>query len=164
MSEGVEREKVDFDEVARAALEGASRFELQVADLRTNEQATLLRLRSALGKPGERRAAITVLGVLSESFTRNLVPEIVAVALSHREALAARQLLGRLSYSAAAKSVPPAVWGQLENTGDYDAYRRMAQLLEHLGMADALRELCRRAAASNDSDVREVAVDFGGEN
>jgi hypothetical protein len=50
----------------------------------------------------------------------------------------------------------------VEITLDYDVYRRLAELLSHLGLHEALQELRRRAAASNDPDIREVAEDFTG--
>ncbi len=49
---------------------------------------------------------------------------------------------------------------QLEATPDDDAYRRIAELFQHLGLQEPLAALCRRAAASNDPDIREVAEDF----
>jgi hypothetical protein len=53
-------------------------------------------------------------------------------------------------------------WKWVEITLDYDVYRRLAELLSHLGLHEALQELRRRAAASNDPDIREVAEDFTG--
>ncbi|GAA2288406.1 hypothetical protein GCM10010402_52990 [Actinomadura luteofluorescens] len=69
--------------------------------------------------------------------------------------------MGRLTWSEAKEIVPPAVWRLLDDAGDGDDFRRMAELLDHLGLYEALQELCARAGVSTDDDVREVAEDFG---
>jgi hypothetical protein len=143
------------------AVSAAGSLASAAASLRRNETETVGLLGNALRGATERDAAILVLRYLGDSFIRNLVGDLVTLALSHRNALAARQLLGQLSHSDSVELVPPAVWNQLDETGDYDAYRRMAELLKHLGLDAALGGLCRRAADSDDEDIREVAADFG---
>jgi hypothetical protein len=85
---------------------------------------------------------------------------LVSTALSHREALRVRQILGRVAHNDLEAAVPPVVWEQLKTTPDYDAYRRLAELLAYLGLDEALQELRHRALGSDDPDVREVGEDF----
>jgi len=143
------------------ALAAAGSLASAAGSLRRDEIETIARLRDAIRGGTDRTAAILVLRCLGDVFIQPLVGDLVALALSHRDAPAARQLLGQLAYSDSTRLVPPAVWGQLEETGDYDAYRRMAELLKYLGLYPALNELCRYAADSVDEDIREVAADFG---
>jgi hypothetical protein len=67
-----------------------------------------------------------------------------------------RQILGRLLYREVRARVPPLVDG----ADDHD-FRRFAELLEYLGLGEALEALCVRAEAHPDEGVREVAVEFG---
>jgi hypothetical protein len=131
-----------------------------LAELRSDYAAFRARLEGALQNAEQEVHALFLLGVLETDYTAGLVDCLVATALTHGKALFARQLLGRLPYAQAAELVPPAVWRQLDATGDDDAYRRLAELLQHLGLRDALRELCERAMASPDPDTREVGEDF----
>jgi hypothetical protein len=103
---------------------------------------------------------LLMLNLLDVDYTEALIDELVSNSLSHRKALRVRQVLGRLSHESAEHLVPPAVWRQLHDTSDYDAYRRMAELLSHLGLYDALGHLSTRALASSDPDIREVGEDF----
>jgi hypothetical protein len=149
------------DGVWRSALDTADALTRAGIYLTGTRQPLRRRLREALRGAGhDRNNAMTLLGSLGHELTVDLVPEVVAVALSHRDALEARQLLGRLPASLAAQVVPPAVTAQLEEAPDDDAYRRMAELLDHLGLADALESLCDTAAASDDPEIREVGADF----
>jgi hypothetical protein len=150
----------DFDAAWREAVDAAATLRSVAGALERDETQTVESLRKALHGLTGRGAAIVLLGHLDQAIVRALVGDVVGLALSHRHALEARQILGRLSYADAADRVPPAVWRQLEQTPDDDAYRRMAELLDHLGLDGALEELCRRAADSDDKDIREVAADF----
>jgi hypothetical protein len=142
------------------ALDSADALAAATAELRADRTGTLARIRAALHGVPDRHGALTLLGSLETDYTGELAPDLVGIALSHRYALQARQALGRLPAAEARQVVPPAVWAQLEATGDDDAYRRMAELLDHLGLAGALGTLCETAAASPDPEVREVAEDF----
>ncbi|MGW2310501.1 hypothetical protein [Actinomadura luteofluorescens] len=105
--------------------------------------------------------AILLLETLSTEQTRALIDVLLNHALRVRHTLLIRNLLGRLAWSEAKEIVPPAVWRLLDDAGDGDDFRRMAELLDHLGLYEALQELCARAGVSTDDDVREVAEDFG---
>lgn len=91
------------------------------------------------------------------------IDDLLGQALRVRYTLLIRNLLGRLAWSEAKEIVPPAVWRLLEIEDEADGYRRMAELLDHLGLHEALQELCARAGESLDEEVREVAEDFGEE-
>lgn len=142
------------------ALAGVAALSAAVGELHADYAALLGLLADALADPIERGPALHVLSYLDEDYTIALADRLVAASLSHRDALAVREVLGRLSWQEAARVVPPAVWAQLDETGDDDAYRRLAELLRHLGLTEALRRLCQRALASDDPDVREVGEDF----
>jgi broad specificity phosphatase PhoE len=142
------------------AAEAADALLAAAAEARLHRASTLAVIKSSLRRATGRARTLTLLSHLGSDFTAEVIPELVEVTLSHRDALRARELLGQLPYDEAARLVPPAVWDLLTEEDDYDAYRRMAELLRHLGLSDTLQELCRQAAASDDPDVREVAEDF----
>lgn len=146
-----------WDDAAGAA-EGLQRA---LVDLRLNKENTVTAIDAALSGP-HRRDVLTILEVLSPDYSRSSLDTLLGVALSVRDTLTVRELLGRLPYSEAKAVVPGAVWRLLDEEDDGDAYRRMAELLDHLGLNDALKELCRRAYDSIDPDVREVASDYAG--
>lgn len=129
------------------------------ADLRTNREETLADLRKAL-MGVERREAFILLGCLNTDITIELVDRLLVVALSLADTLRVRNLLGRLPDDELKKVVPNAVWRFLGSRDEGDAYRRMAELLEHLGLKEDLQDLCVRARDSIDPDIREVAEDY----
>jgi hypothetical protein len=153
-----------MSETPRADLAGVLRRVgetlLATAELERASDRLAEQLRTALSGGGDRREALFLMGFLELEHTRELVPELVEAALSHRDALEARRALGALDAADAAELVPPAVRTLLEEEPDDDAFRRMAELLDHLGLEQALAELCETAAASEDPDIREVAEDF----
>lgn len=128
--------------------------------LQSDYPGTLESLRRGLRSPEGEAAALLVLGLLEIDYSEALVDQLVSASLSHRNALRARQILGRLHHDQAERIVPSAVWRQLQETDDYDAYRRMAELLSHLGLYDALSQLSAQALRSGDPDIREVGEDF----
>jgi hypothetical protein len=133
-----------------------------VGALQSDYPGTLEMLRQALGVPEEQTVALVILGMLDTEYSEKCIDELVSASLSHRNALRVRQLLGRLPRDQAEHVVPPAVWRQLRETSDYDAYRRMAELLSHLGLTDAVTQLSAKALRNSDPDIREVGEDFAG--
>lgn len=121
---------------------------------------TLEALRRALRVPEDQPAALLLLSLLDPGYSEALADQLVSASLSHRNALRVRLILGRLPHDQAEQIVPPAVWRQLQETGDDDAYRRMAELLSHLGLLEALSQLSAQAVGSDDPDIREVGEDF----
>jgi hypothetical protein len=128
--------------------------------VQADRDSALGKLKSTLNSGGDMWPALSLAGFLDPYYTRGCVRELVRIGILHRYADAVRQLLGRLSREAAAEVLPLAIWEQLEETGDDDAYRRLAELLRYLGLDGPLRNLCAKAAASDDADVREVVDDF----
>jgi hypothetical protein len=119
------------------------------------------RLRDGLSEPEQRRPTLLLLGLLDSAHTVAVVDAVLDAGESHRDALLARELLGRLPRDVLEQRVPSLVLARLD-TADDDAYRRLAELLSHLGLRDALATLCVRAAGSDDPEIRDVADDFSG--
>jgi hypothetical protein len=148
------------DDRWRSAADASRGLSAALSKLRLDREGSVSILKSALGKPGEIDAALILLSCLGTSFTADLLPELVRLVLSHRYTLQVRQVLGRMPYLQASEILPPLVFAQLDATADDDAYRRMAEMLKHLGLQDSLASLCAQAAESADEAVREVAIDF----
>lgn len=142
------------------ALHAAEALKRTLPGVSSDAESLQSRLRDALA--GRNDAALMLLGVLDPKHTEALLPELLERALSHRDTVAVRRLLGRLPAASARKCVPAAVRDQLHKTPDDDAHRRMAELLAFLGLDAALATLIRSAASSSDARLREVAEDFGG--
>jgi hypothetical protein len=112
------------------------------------------------GSNREKSAALQFLatfGYLSDHM--ELLPELVEMAQSHRWAGYARHAIG----AARSDQIIPALRQLLPavlQTADYDSYRRLAELLSHIRAWHLLGELCQRALASDDTDIREVGEDF----
>ncbi|OIV37970.1 hypothetical protein BIV57_08295 [Mangrovactinospora gilvigrisea] len=138
----------------------AEALERALVPLRLAREETVARLRTALADLDRRREALAILGQLSTGFTERLLAELLAAGLADRDTVRVRNLLGRLPHGDARRLVPDGVRRLLAAEPDGDAYRRMAELLDHLGLDDALRTLCREARDSIDPEVREVAEDF----
>ena len=143
------------------ALRATRALQESLRPLKPDFSGTLESLRRALRDPGEETDALLVLALLETDYTVALADQLVSASLSHQHALRVRQILGRLPYEQAERVVPPAVWRQLRETGDYDAYRRLAELLSHLGLHAALSQLSAQALGSSDPDIREVGEEFG---
>lgn len=127
--------------------------------LESDYPATLERLRGKLHS-SDRIAALYILRFMEEEYTIALVNDLVEVSLSESAMLYASETLGRLSRTELERLVPAAVWQLLESEDDADAYQRLAELLSHLGLGDALRELCQRALASDDPATTGVAEQY----
>jgi hypothetical protein len=150
----------DIGEGWTQALDAARALTASLRALLVDRDSAIASMRVALLDPVQRTEAMTVLGQLAADYTEAVLPELMIAALSHRDTHRVRRLLGQLPCRAAARSVPAAVWRQLAETPDDDAYRRMAELLDHLGLADALATLVSRAENSSDEAMREIAEDF----
>jgi hypothetical protein len=117
------------------------------------------RLVIALADPVQRRATLVLLALLDPEQTASVIGHIVPLAASDRDALLVRELLGRLPWHRLRQHVPPVVDMLLDEADDHD-YRRYAELLDHLGLFDALEELRARASESSDAGIREVAEEY----
>jgi hypothetical protein len=114
-----------------------------------------------LAGPAQRRATLVLLSLLDPEQTASVIGQVVPLAASDRDALLVRQLLGRLAWHRLRQLVPPVIDTLLDDADDHD-YRRYAELLDHLGLFDALEELRARASESCDAGIREVAEEYGG--
>ncbi|MFB8088498.1 hypothetical protein [Streptomyces sp. NPDC055992] len=149
------------DDAFAEALAAADRLNRALGPLRIDREGAQEQLRSALRRPEQAIRAILLLETLGTTPTKALVDDLLELALQVRHTMLIRNLLGRLPWREAKEIVPPAVRRLLDDADDSDDYRRMAELLYHLGLDEALQELCARAEDSIDPDVREVAADFG---
>jgi hypothetical protein len=122
--------------------------------------ATASLLSDALRDPTRRRAALLLASLLDPIVTILSLDVVVGLAASDRDAVLVRQITGRLPQHEVLARVPPIVDVLLDHADDHD-YRRYAELLVHLGLADSLRDLCARASKSPDPGIREVADEFG---
>jgi len=142
------------------ALAAAGALSRSLVPLRQDGEAAVRALGEALKAFETRDEALLLLAALDTDITEALVPSLLRTALRVRDTLRLRQVLGRLPHSAAEAAVPPAVRKLLGEGAESDDYRRMAELLDHLGLDAALRDLCVRACDSVDEEIREVAEDF----
>jgi len=138
---------------ASTALSDAAR------ELQTDYPTTYETLRRELHGT-EQTTVLFLLRYLDVDYTVALLDDLVAMSISARHAVRVRENLGRLPHTDAAHLVPAAVWRQIAKTNDDETYLMLAKLLEDLGLTDALHELLRRARASDDPNIREVADDY----
>jgi hypothetical protein len=116
-------------------------------------------LRAALeGSQWDRKAALSLLESLPEDVPA-LLDQLVENAMSPQWALAARRAIASGPHDLVAPALRVIAERRLAGA-DADDYRRLAELLRHLGDKDALGELLRRASLSGDGDVRDVGRDF----
>ena len=103
-------------------------------------------------------AALAYLEALPDDVPE-LLDQLVEHAMSHRWALAARRAIA----AGWSEKVAPVLRQIIERrlgTADPDDYRRIAELLLHLGEREGLRMLVESARKKDDPDIREVADDF----
>jgi hypothetical protein len=129
-------------------------------ELNRDPAASAGMLRHGLADPTRRRACLLVLSVLDPEVTVGVLDQVVGLAAGDRDAVLIRQILGRLPYREVRAGVPPVVDVELDDADDHD-FRRFAELLEYLGLGEALDVLCVRAEGHPDEGVREVATEFG---
>lgn len=142
------------------ALAAASALNQATAAFRAHPSEALALLSAGLNDVIQVRRTLLLLSYLGPDYIVALADSLVDIAQSHRDALLVRQIFGRLRRDQAEAVVPPAVWRLLGDNDDDEAYRRMAELLYHLGLTDALRQLTRRALASEDPNMRDVGLEF----
>jgi hypothetical protein len=106
--------------------------------------------------------ALRALERCSEVDRRRLLPDLFAAATSAWAPLfiRARRAIASLDRTWLETNIEPHVWQQLGPEATDEQYRRLAELLDCLGLADLLNQVVDRAAASPDENIREVAEDF----
>jgi hypothetical protein len=127
--------------------------------LESDFPATLERLRRELHS-SDRLTALYILRIMEHEYTVALMNDLVEVSLSESAMFRVWETLGRLSHTDLERLVPAAVRQVLEEEDDVDAYQRLAGLLSHLGLTDALRELCQRALASDAPETQAVGEEY----
>ncbi|WP_149260555.1 hypothetical protein [Actinomadura sp. K4S16] len=116
-------------------------------------------LRAALTEGGwEQATALSFLGTFSGD-GQELLPQLVALSMSDALALAARRAIGRIPRDRLEPLLAPLIMDELDSA-DCDDFRRLAELLAHIGAWRLLEQLVHRARANGDPDFREVAEDF----
>jgi hypothetical protein len=90
-----------------------------------------------------------------------LVPQLYQAALISRSDILvpAREALGRVDPGWLSTALAPEVERTLPDADD-EVFRRLAELLDHLGQEALLARVVSAAEDSDDEDIREVADDF----
>lgn len=114
--------------------------------------------RALEGKPWDQGVALAFLAALSDDVPA-VLDRLIELSRSHRWGLAARQAIAPAWQSGRLPELPQKVIARL-NRADDDEYRDLAALLKHLQAWEVLRELVKRAMASADPRIREVAEDL----
>jgi hypothetical protein len=119
-------------------------------------------LSEALGSSRGRGAALRVLRDSPVELLMALLPALFHSATStHSQVGLARDVLGRLDSGWLSVALVPLVESAFARESvDWSDYRRLAETLAELGQHDLLAGVVKRAAASDDADIREVAEDF----
>jgi hypothetical protein len=148
------------DELWRAYVEAQREAHRRRADFHDRARDRPGALRAALGVragPWQRACALDLLAALPEDVPA-LLDDLVDLSLSHGWALAARRAVGALPRDGLEPLLEPLVLERLDSA-DGDEYRRLAELLVHVGAWDLLGRLVDRAREAEDPGTREVADD-----
>lgn len=146
------------------ALEAAGALHMAVSRLAADKDTALALLADALRTGTQRRRALLLLSFLDPAYTIALADLLVELAISHRDGLLIRQILGRPRFVEVADVVPAVAWRTLDDIGDDDAYRMLADLLNHLGLYEARHRLRGRALASQDPYVHAAGEEIGADD
>jgi len=129
--------------------------------LQADSDALVELIKEDLRNAVSRSRALMLLEMLPPSFSARLIPELVDAAESAKHAGRARGLLARMPARIVRQDVGAEVLRHLEADGaDDGVFRRMAELLEYLGLGHELAALVELAAESEDADTRDVASDY----
>jgi hypothetical protein len=149
----------DLERRWAAITEAERAFQLACAALTMPELMAVLHevLPTGPGAP----TALRLVRSLPDERVMDLVPELVGAALVSRSefVVPAREALARLDPGWLARALAPEVDRVLAGA-DEEAYRRLAELLDHVGQEELLGRVVASARRSDDEDIREVAEDF----
>ncbi len=156
---GREPASAEQDRELWAALVDAEReYRRHRADFYQNARDRLPILKSALaGPPWQVATALRFLREFSHD-APDLLPQIVALSMSTRWALAARQAIDRIPRDRLWSALTPIIDMQVQTT-DPDDLRRLAELLAHVQAWPLLKKLATRARDLDDPEARELADD-----
>ena len=116
----------------------------------------------ALQRFDERPTALSVLRDCDPRLTKEVFPQLTRLLLvSHSLLEECRRLVLRIEPADLAILLDDLVQQVVcDPEADYEAFRRLAELLTRAGCSSALAELVKYAASAPDQDIREVATDF----
>jgi hypothetical protein len=141
------------------AMSAAKELVIAAADLERHPAESVSALREAFGSFRTRGLALLVLLNLDATFTLELFDEVLSASFSDRHALLARQVLGILPRQALEDDLAARLPVLLKDH-DEVVFRRLAELLQHLGLTTALGMLVLRASGSASEYIRDIAEDF----
>jgi hypothetical protein len=119
-------------------------------------------LSHALKKPSERGAALRLLLMVDEPARRQVFPTLVELAsVGHSDIHLVRDVIMSLDATWLAQQVPDEMEHVLERSATHEEYQRFAELLQVMG-SPYLGVLVKKAAASDDPDIQDVAAGFRG--
>ena len=117
-------------------------------------------LATALSTPSQRGMALRLLPMLDESIRQQMFPTLMKLAaVGHSDIQLVREVIRSIPSDWVEEHVGSEVEKILDCLPTYEEYRRLAELLDLLH-SPYLRTLVKRAAQSDDLDIREVASDF----
>jgi hypothetical protein len=117
-------------------------------------------LRGALSAPRERGTALRLLLLLSDAYKRAVFDVLVDQAsVGHADIALVRIVISSLGRTWLTEHIEPIANRILDDENDEECYRRFAELYNDLDR-DLLRRLVKKAAASNDPGIIEVAENF----
>lgn len=133
-----------------------------MGELRNVDLVTVLR--EALQQLPWRRQALAVLQSSNVDFSILLLSRLFGLAtVSHSLLGEVRKCILRVPRDVLERELPSLVHGLIDNPeSDYEAYRRIAELLRLADLPGLLQDLVGAAAQSQDPDIRDVADDFHG--
>lgn len=132
-----------------------------LADLRHFDMEPMLR--EGLLNLQWRRQALGILRSSDVKLCEKLLPELFELAtVGHSLIAAVRRCIRRIPRERLVVQLVPLVQQLTEDpNSDYEAYRRIAELLREIECWPLLGVLVRAASTSSDVDILEVAEDFG---
>ena len=132
-----------------------------MANLRHVDEVEVLR--EGLRNLAWRRPALVVLRLTDVEVVEQLLPELLVLAnVGHSLISEVRRCILRVRPESLRPHVARHVAGLIsDQASDYEAYRRIAELLVDMEEWGLLKTLTNAAALSADPDIREVDEDFG---
>lgn len=143
-----------------SAIAAVRKLLVAVGELQAMDRASLTELVEVeLANAANRDLTLVILANLEPDVTKSVLAILVPLACSDRYAMRVRQILGRVDRATLESHVPAIVDGVLDDADEL-GYRRIAELLAHLGLSAALERLRQRAAQSDNVGIQEIDQDF----
>jgi hypothetical protein len=142
-----------------AAIRALSALRPELTRLWTCDPASVARLAGDALREAPYGQILSLLGVLDPAVTLVVADRLVYYGVSDHWAVQVRYLLGRLPHSDALRTIQPSVLAHAQGE-DYIGFIRYAELLEHLGLFDGLRELLRLTKANADPEIQRIGPEY----